>query len=102
MNARFEEGFGHWVVHVVGGDDGYGLDAIRALGFDSGHFGVTVVGAIRRDVEILCSGAAACPVGGQRGGTEIVMIVPARGDAVDGRSLRTRDRKSTRLNSSHT
>ncbi len=82
MNARFEEGFGHWVVHVVGCDNGYGLDAIRALGFCGSHFGVAAVGAIRRDVQVLRGGAAARWIRRQRGGNEFVMIVHARGDAV--------------------
>ena len=71
-------------VHVVGRDDGDGLDAVRARRFGLRPSRVVGIDAVRGQAERGAGAPRLLGIGRQRAGDQLVVVVEARGDAVHG------------------
>ena len=83
MNAGFEEGVGRAGVDVVRRDDRDRLDPVRPPGLGLRHALVIVVDAVGGEAERLARAARLVRRRRQSAGDEFVLVVDARGDAVD-------------------
>jgi hypothetical protein len=84
MNAGLEKGVGRAGVHVIGRDDGDGLDSVLALGFGFRHGFEIVVDAVGGQAERGARTPRFLSGRGKRPGHEFVMIVHARGEPMHG------------------
>ena len=83
VDAGLEEGLRRTGVHVVGGDDRDGLDAVGPGGLLRRHLLVARVDAVGSEPEVLARLLRRGGVRAQRAGDEVVVAIEARGDAVD-------------------
>ena len=84
VHARFEEGVGRAGMDVVRRDDRDRLDPVGALGLGLRHALIVVIDAVFGEAERLARAARFLRRGGERAGDELIVVVHARGDAMDG------------------
>src|ERR1700722_7356259 len=83
MDSGLEERIRRPGMDVIRGDDGDRLDSVGALGLGLGHALIIVVDPIGREPERLARAPRLLWHRRQGAGDKLVMVVDARGDAVD-------------------
>src|SRR5690348_4614503 len=69
---------------MVGGDDGDCFDAVGASRFRLRHLREAAIGALLGDTELERTGPGTGGIGGKRARDELIAVVEARGDAMNG------------------
>ncbi len=82
MDSGFKEGFGDLVMRIVGSNDRHRIDFVFARRLCAGHFRITAVGAIGREMKLQPGLAAALRIGGERPSHQLEMIVEPGGNAM--------------------